>query len=35
MGAMLGEIREKQLSDELKTPRQARAWVKKRLLAHG
>jgi poly(A) polymerase len=35
MGAMLAEIREKQLSDELKTPRQARAWVKKRLLAHG
>jgi len=31
MGALLAEIREKQLSDELKTPRQARAWVKKRL----
>jgi poly(A) polymerase len=31
MGAMLAEIREKQLQDELKTPRQARAWVKKRL----
>ena len=35
MGALLAEIREKQLQDELKTPRQARAWVKKRLLAHG
>jgi poly(A) polymerase len=35
MGAMLAEIREKQLQDELKTPRQARAWVKKQLLAHG
>jgi poly(A) polymerase len=31
MGALLAEIREKQLQDELKTPRQARAWVKKRL----
>ena len=28
MGALLAEIREKQLQDELKTPRQARAWVK-------
>jgi poly(A) polymerase len=27
LGAMLREIRELQLSDELKTPRQARAWV--------
>ena len=35
MGALLEEIREKQLADELKSPRQARAWVKKRLLAHG
>jgi len=35
MGALLAEIREKQLQDELKTPRQARAWVKKRLLTHG
>jgi poly(A) polymerase len=35
MGAMLAEIREKQLQDELKTPRQAKAWAKKRLLAHG
>ncbi|MGA2241568.1 MAG: CCA tRNA nucleotidyltransferase [Verrucomicrobiota bacterium] len=34
MGALLAEIREKQLQDELKTPRQARAWAKKRL-AHG
>jgi hypothetical protein len=29
MGALLDEIREKQLQDELKTPRQAKAWVKK------
>ncbi len=35
MGALLAEIREKQLQDELKTPRQARAWVKKQLLTHG
>jgi poly(A) polymerase len=35
LGALLAEIREKQLQDELKTPRQAKAWVKKRLLAHG
>ena len=35
MGALLAEIREKQLQDELKTPRQARAWVKNRLLTHG
>jgi tRNA nucleotidyltransferase/poly(A) polymerase len=34
MGALLAEIREKQLQDELKTPRQARAWARKRL-AHG
>jgi poly(A) polymerase len=33
LGALLAEIREKQLSDELKTPRQARAWVRKRLAA--
>jgi poly(A) polymerase len=33
MGAMLHEIREKQLQDELKTPRQAKAWVKKFLAA--
>ena len=31
MGALLHEIREKQLSDELKTKREAKAWVKKRL----
>jgi poly(A) polymerase len=31
MGALLAEIREKQLQDELKTPRQARAWVKKQI----
>jgi poly(A) polymerase len=31
MGVLLAEIREKQLQDELKTPRQARAWVKKKM----
>ena len=31
MGVLLAEIREKQLQDELKTPRQARAWVKKQI----
>ena len=31
MGALLNEIREKQLADELKTPRQAKAWAKNRL----
>jgi putative nucleotidyltransferase with HDIG domain len=31
LGAMLHEIREKQLSDELKKKREARAWVKKKL----
>jgi poly(A) polymerase len=30
LGALLHEIREKQLQDELKTPRAAKAWVKKR-----
>jgi poly(A) polymerase len=35
MGALLGEIREKQLADELKTPRAARTWAKKQILAHG
>ena len=35
MGALLDEIREKQLADELKTPREAKAWVKKRLPNHG
>ena len=34
MGALLAEIREKQLQDGLKSPRQARAWARKRL-AHG
>jgi putative nucleotidyltransferase with HDIG domain len=33
LGAMLHEIREKQLQDELKTPRQAKAWVEKFLKA--
>ncbi len=31
MGKLLHEIREKQLQDELKSPRQAKAWVKKKL----
>jgi poly(A) polymerase len=31
MGALLAEIREKQLQDELTSPAQARAWAKKRL----
>lgn len=31
MGALLHEIREKQLSDELKNKREAKAWVKKKL----
>jgi len=31
LGALLAEIREKQLQDELKTPRQARAWAKKQM----
>jgi poly(A) polymerase len=31
LGALLREIREKQLQDELKTPRQAKAWVKKQI----
>jgi len=35
LGALLAEIREKQLQDELKTPRQAHAWAKKHLLTHG
>ena len=33
MGELLHEIREKQLSDELKTAREAKAWVKKKLKA--
>jgi poly(A) polymerase len=32
MGALLEEIREKQLADELKTPDEARAWAKEKLL---
>ncbi len=31
LGALLAEIRELQLADELKTPRQAKAWAKKRM----
>jgi len=31
LGALLAEIREKQLQDELKTPRQAKAWVKEKI----
>ena len=31
MGALLAEVREKQLADELKTRREAKAWVKKKL----
>ena len=31
LGAMLHEVREKQLQDELKTPRQAKAWVMKQI----
>jgi poly(A) polymerase len=31
LGALLAELREKQLQDELKTPAQARAWVKQRI----
>jgi len=33
MGALLHEIRERQLSDELKTSRQAKAWAKKQVTA--
>ena len=33
LGALLAEIRELQLADELKTLREARAWVKKKLAA--
>lgn len=35
MGALLNEIREKQLQDELKTPREARAWAKRQLAPKG
>jgi poly(A) polymerase len=33
LGALLAEIRERQLADELQTPDEARAWVKKKLPA--
>lgn len=33
MGALLHEIRDKQLAEELKTPRQAKSWVKEKWLA--
>ncbi|MGC9941713.1 MAG: CCA tRNA nucleotidyltransferase [Verrucomicrobiota bacterium] len=33
MGSLLEEIREKQLADELKTPRAAKSWAKKKLAA--
>jgi poly(A) polymerase len=33
MGALLAEIREKQLADELRTPRQAKAWARSKLEA--
>jgi len=32
MGALLAEIREKQLQDELKTAAEAKKWVKKQLV---
>src|SRR5205085_5995160 len=32
LGAVLAEIREKQLEDEFKTPNQAKEWARKRLL---
>jgi hypothetical protein len=32
MGALLAEIRERQLADELKNVRQAKAWVKKQIV---
>jgi hypothetical protein len=31
LGAWLAEIREKQLADELKTPRQAKLWLKQKI----
>jgi poly(A) polymerase len=33
LGALLNEIREKQLADELKAPRQAKAWAKVKIRA--
>jgi tRNA nucleotidyltransferase/poly(A) polymerase len=35
LGALLAEIREKQLADELQTPRQARAWVRMKIKEAG
>jgi putative nucleotidyltransferase with HDIG domain len=35
MGKLLAEIREKQLQDELKTPAEARAWVKRQIKEGG
>jgi len=35
MGALLAEIREKQLQDELKTPSQAKTWVKMKMKETG
>ena len=35
LGALLAEIRERQLADELKTPDAARAWVRQQIPAHG
>jgi poly(A) polymerase len=35
IGELLQEVREKQLADELKTPEEARRWVKKQLAANG
>jgi len=35
LGALLEEIREKQLQDELQTPRQARAWVRMKMKEGG
>ncbi len=35
LGALLHEIREQQLADELKTPREAKAWVRKKLQSDG
>src|SRR5262249_52985827 len=35
LGQLLGEIREKQLQDELKTPAEAREWVRNKLRSPG
>jgi len=34
MGALLNEIREKQLQDELKTTAEAREWAKTKIASH-